>query len=96
MDHAPAAALRDAARLRDLVAEGVRQNPVVTVSDPALLTRLADPAADCGFEELGFDSLARMELCIWMQVEAGLEVTEAELLDHPTVAALAVHLAVRG
>lgn len=95
MDHAPAETLREPARLRALVAEGVRQNPVVPVSDPALLARLADPAGDCSFEELGFDSLARMELCIWLQVEAGLEVTEAELLDHPSVAALAAHLALR-
>ena len=58
--------------------------------------RLADPAADCAFDELGFDSLARMELCIWLQIEAGLEVTEGEVLDHPSVAALAAHLAARG
>lgn len=87
--------LRDAAALRALIAEGVRRNPVVAVSDPLLLARLDDPAADCGFEEMGFDSLARMELCIWMQVEAGIEVTEGEMLDHPSVAALAAHIAAR-
>ncbi|CAH0252660.1 acyl carrier protein [Roseomonas sp. CECT 9278] len=96
MDHQPSPPPHHAARLRDLVATGVRANPVVTVNDPALLARLADPAADCSFEELGFDSLARMELCIWMQVEAGFEVTEGELLDHPSVGALATHLALRG
>lgn len=96
MDEHPAAAPRDAARLRALVAEAVRANPVVTVSDPALFAQLADPSADCSFDELGFDSLARMELCIWMQVEAGLEVTEAEVLDHPSVRRLAAHLAARG
>jgi hypothetical protein len=87
---------RHAAALRALIAEGVRQNPVVFVSDPALLACLADPAADCSFDALGFDSLARLELCIWIQLEAGFEVTEAELLDHPSVAALAAHLAARG
>lgn len=87
---------RDAAALRALIAEGVRQNPVVFVTDPGLLARLADPASDCGFEELGFDSLARMEFCIWMQIEHGIEIGEATLLDHPTVAALACHLARRG
>jgi acyl carrier protein len=96
MDHQPAPPLRDAAQLRDLVAAAVRENPVVAVSDPALLARLADPAADCSFDDLGFDSLARMELCIWMQVEAGLEVTESEVLDHPSVRSLAAHLAARG
>jgi hypothetical protein len=37
-----------------------------------------------------------MELCIWIQLEAGVEVTEAELLDHPSVTALAAHIAKRG
>ncbi|BDG73922.1 acyl carrier protein [Roseomonas fluvialis] len=96
MQQPSTAITRDAAALRALVAEGVRQNPVVFVSDPVLLARLADPAADCSFEALGFDSLARMELCIWIQLEAGLEVTEAEMLDHPSVAALSAHLAARG
>jgi hypothetical protein len=87
---------RDPAALRALIAQGVRNNPVVTVSDPALLARLESGGVDCGFDEFGFDSLARMELCIWMQVEAGLEVTEAEVIDHPSIAALAAHLAARG
>lgn len=96
MHQPPATALRDAAALRALIAEGVRQNPVVTVTDAELLALLDDPAAECDFEALGFDSLARMELCIWLQLEAGIEVSEAALLDHPGVAALAVHLASRG
>jgi acyl carrier protein len=96
MPPTPAIALRDADAMRALLAEGVRQNPIAVVSDSALLARLSDPDADCAFDELGFDSLARMELCIWLQVEAGLEVTEGEVLDHPSIAALAAHLAARG
>ncbi|MBB5689382.1 acyl carrier protein [Roseomonas alkaliterrae] len=96
MDLPPAPSTRDRAALRALIAEGVRQNPVVTVTDPDLRALLDDPAAECSFEALGFDSLARMELCIWLQLEAGIEVSEAALLDHPGVAALAAHLAVRG
>lgn len=90
------AATRDVATLRALIAEGVRQNPVVFVSDPVQLARLADPLADVDFDALGFDLLARMELCIHIQLEAGVEVTEAEMLDHPSVATLAAHLAARG
>lgn len=86
----------DRAALRAIIAEGVLQNPVVSVSDPVLLARLADPAAECGFEELGYDSLARMEFCIWMQLEHGIEIGEAALLDNPGVGALAAHLAQRG
>jgi hypothetical protein len=88
--------MRDRAALRAIIAEGVRQNPVVTVTDASVLARLADPAAECGFEELGYDSLARMEFCIWMQLEHGIEIGEAALLDHPGVGALAAHLAQRG
>jgi hypothetical protein len=96
MSSVPSIAVRDVDAMRALLAEGVRQNPIAIVSDAALLARLSDPGADCCFDELGFDSLARMELCIWLQIEAGLEVTEGEVLDHPSIAALAAHLAARG
>ena len=86
---------RDVAAMRALLAAGVRANPVVRVEDPALLARLDDPAGDCGFEALGFDSLARMELCIWLQLEAGIEIAENEIAEHPSVAALAAWLAAR-
>lgn len=81
---------------RAIVAEGALQNPAAVIADPALVARLLDPAADCSFEELGFDSLARMEFCIWMQVEHGVEIGEAALIDHPSVLALAGFLARRG
>jgi hypothetical protein len=86
----------DRTALRAIIAEGVRQNPVVAVTDRALLARLDDPGVDLGFDELGYDSLARMEFCIWMQVEHGIEIGEAALLDHPSLVALAAHLAHRG
>lgn len=87
---------RDAAALRALLVAAVRQNPVALPADPTLLRRLDDPAVDAGFDALGFDSLARMELCIWMQLEAAIELRESDLIDHPSIAALAVHLATRG
>lgn len=86
---------RDPAAMRALVVRAVLANPVTLFPDDAARARLEDPAADCAFEELGFDSLARMEFCIWMQLEAGIEIAEAALLDHPSVAALAAHLAAR-
>lgn len=58
-----------------------------------LVARLDDPGCDCSFEELFYDSLARMELCIWMQTEVGVELEESEILAHPSVDALAAHLA---
>lgn len=86
--------MRDAAALRALLVAAVRQNPVARPADPALLGRLDD--VDASFDALGFDSLARMELCIWMQLEAGIELSESDLIDHPGIAALAAHLATRG
>ena len=85
----------DLAAMRALVVRAVLANPVTLFPDDATRARLEDPAADCTFEELGFDSLARMEFCIWMQLEAGIEIAEAVLLDHPSVAALAAYLARR-
>ena len=55
--------------------------------------KLDDPGRNCSFEELYFDSLARMELCIWMQTEVGVELGEDEILAHPSVNALAAYLA---
>jgi acyl carrier protein len=86
----------DAAALRALVVRAVLENPVACVDDPALVARLSDATQDCRFDEFGFDSLARMEFCIWMQVEAGIEINEGVLLDHPSIDALAGHLARRG
>jgi acyl carrier protein len=86
---------RDLTAWHERICAGVLASPIITLTDPTLLTRLRDPAAECTFAELGFDSLARMELCIWLLTETGVEVTEGEVLDNPSVAALAAHLARR-
>ena len=78
-----------------LIVAAVKANPAISATDSAIAARLADPGSDCAFEELGFDSLARMELSIWLQVEAGIEISEEEVLAHPTVNALARHLSGR-
>ena len=74
----------------------VKATKAITLSGrkaPDLVARLDDPGCDCSFEELFFDSLARMELCIWMQTEVGVELDESEILAHPSVDSLAAHLA---
>lgn len=78
---------------RGWIVQAVAENPVIDVIDAELADRLADPDADCSFEEMGFDSLARMELSIWLQAEHGIELDEAAILDHPSVNALARHVA---
>lgn len=83
------------AAMRALLAEALRNNPIIDLSAPDLLARLDDPAADCAFDEVAMDSLGRLETCIWMEVNAGVALREAEMLDHPGLLALAAHLAAR-
>ena len=78
---------------RTLVVAAVKANPVAVVTRPEMLARLHDPGSDCSFEELGFDSLARMELCIWLQTEAGAVISEDILTEHASVNRLAAYLA---
>ena len=85
--------MSDVATWRARIVEGVLQNPVRRVRDPVLRARLDDPAEEVRFQELGFDSLALLELSIWLETEAGAEVGEATLAEHPGVLALARHLA---
>ena len=84
---------RDAAAMRALLAEALRDNPTLDLSQ--VTSRLDDPAADIAFAEIAMDSLGRLETCIWMEVNAGVTLREAEMLDHPGVLALAAHLARR-
>lgn len=46
------------------------------------------PLADCGI-----DSVLAMKLCTDMQCEKGFDVESTIVWDHPTIDALAVHLA---
>jgi hypothetical protein len=79
--------------MRALVCRAVLANPMAQLDDAALVARLKAGTEDCSFDALGFDSLARMEFCIWMQIEAGIQMSEATLFDHPDIPALARHLA---
>lgn len=65
---------------RQLAIKALQANPLI-FSLNAHLARLSDPSFEVTFEELGMDSLARMELSIWLEVECGIEVTEAEIME---------------
>lgn len=84
------------AKERSWIVEATKSVTLNGRKDQELRSRLEDPASDCTFEELHFDSLARMELCIWMQTEVGVELDESEILAHPSVNALAAYLAGKG
>ncbi len=85
----------DARAWRDRLADALLANPAWHAEGPETLARLRDPGDPCGFDDLGLDSVARLELCIWLETEAGVEVTEATLAEHPGLSALAAHLAAR-
>ena len=61
-----------------LALDALESNPMVFV-DAAELRRRLEATGDVSFDELDMDSLAFMELSIWLQVELGLEFTTAEI-----------------
>ena len=61
-----------------LALEALESNPMVFV-DAAELRRRLEATGDVSFDELDMDSLAFMELSIWLQVELGLELTIADI-----------------
>lgn len=85
--------MSDFLAMRERVLAAIAANPVVGPDSPAMLERMNDPARDCGFEELGFDSLARMEFCIFLEAEYGITVTSGEVESRPSINAMAAWLA---
>lgn len=79
--------------MREKVLAAIEANPAVGPGSPAMLERMNDPARDCGFEELGFDSLARMEFCIFLETEFGITLTSGEVETRPSINAMAAYLA---
>lgn len=80
------------ARARAWIVEAVLENPVAPRPSSGQKARLEDGSADCSFEELGFDSLACMELCIFIECETRIPLTTGDMLRHPTVNGLAEYL----
>ncbi len=79
--------------MRGRVLEAIAANPAVGPSSPEMRARMLDPAGDCSLEELGFDSLALMEFCIFFETEYGIAVTSGEIEGRPSINALARWLA---
>lgn len=79
--------------MRERVVAAVLSNPVVGPDSAATLARMNDPVQDCTFEELGFDSLARMEFCIFLETEFGISISSGEVEGSPSINAMAAYLA---
>jgi acyl carrier protein len=79
---------------RQIAIRALTENPLTSMSEVDQ-SRLHDPSFEITFEELGMDSLARMELSIWLEVECGLEVTEAEIVAMNSLAGLVEFIGTR-
>ena len=78
--------------MASVVLEALDANPMVFI-DPAALRRMFDEDGDVLFEDLGMDSLALMELSIWLQLEQGVELTVAAIAAARSVKGLSTLLA---
>lgn len=79
-------------QLREEALTALRNNPLVFFPD-GYEAKLGDPTFDLTFAELGMDSLAGMELSIWLELERGIEVTEVEIQEMESLNGLASFLA---
>lgn len=79
---------------RELAVAALEANPVVHLSVEQANT-LRTTETDLTFEELGMDSMARMELSIWLELEHGIELSEREIQEIASVGSLAAFLDAR-
>lgn|GEM_PF-6113628 len=77
---------------RETALAALRANPLIFFTD-AHEARIGDPEFDVTFDALGMDSLSRMELSIWIELELGLEVTEVEIQEMASLEGLARFIA---
>lgn len=64
--------------VRQRILAALEENPQVRFRDEHAALR-DTPARDVTFADLGMDSLARMELSIWLELEFGLELAEGQI-----------------
>ena len=63
---------------KEIVIRALLANPLVFLTREEL-SKLVYAELDSSFVDLGMDSLARMELSIWLELELDLEVAESEI-----------------
>lgn len=73
---------------RRIVVEALRQASVHTIEEGDRVRRFLRGEADFSFDELELDSLARMEVCIAIEVKTGISIAPDELEPIGTVAGL--------
>ena len=78
----------DARTVRQALIEGLEAGGVSEASQIKFRAPFLDGTLDATFAELELDSLARMELCIAIEVALGVSLAPEELERYPTLGAL--------
>jgi len=85
----------DARTVRQALIEGLEAGGVSEASQIRFRAPFIDGTLDATFEELALDSLARMELCIAIEVALGVSLAPEELQRYRSLDALADDLIAR-
>jgi len=85
----------DARTIREALVEGLEAGAVAKASRVDFRGPFLDGALDATFAELELDSLARMELCIAIEVALGVSLAPEELQRYRSLDALADDLIAR-
>jgi len=80
---------------RRFVVSALEQANVLAIRTHPARAAFLDGAADIEFSDLAMDSLARMELCIFIEVNARIEITPDQLNGISSLAGLEKMLAGR-
>lgn len=78
--------------IRDVFVEGLVAGAVHSINDVDTRKAFLDGTRDLAFDELAMDSLARMELCIAIEVGTGVSMAPEELGRYRSLGELAAHL----
>lgn len=85
----------DAGEIRAILAGGLEAGAVQEINDVETRDAFLAGRIDLPFAELSMDSLARMELCIAIEVGTGVSLAPEDLAKYESVGALAAMLVER-
>lgn len=85
----------DARTVREALIEGLEAGGITQASQVRFRTPFLDGSLDATFAELELDSLARMELCIAIEVALGISLAPEELQRYRSLDALVADLMAR-
>lgn len=80
------------AKIRQVLVDALEIGSVALIYDPTVRAPFLAGDGDVTLDRLDMDSLARMELCIAVEVETGVSLTPEDLDAHATLGDLARHI----